>query len=277
MRARTLHAAVVLAAAACSGQTVPIGASGQVTGSGDELDRAVTAVGRADDVYADPRFWAMVDKRGWLAHPESTVMLDGADVRAALGHIRPSNQRYSIEHVGASWVPFYAGAKASTSHCTLDAARPGLCGTILINVGNMADDLYLVNTVAHETTHVIGEAGGACGCEGAPRDARYRDDTDDDAAKVWLVSYALGDLAECFYLMCGDETAVDQCMHHMVNGRYCDRRQLECHARSPIEQNVLQQLRASRGCAGVVDTKQAACGGGAWSMPGGGPTCPLPP
>lgn len=203
---------------------------GTVTGPSDEGDAVVAAVKTAASVYADPEFWKLVEERRWVAGLDATGSLDGKEVRARLEHVSPSAQTYAIAHVGFASFFGHWGANAETASC--ETAR-GACGRITINIAQFPwwGDNYLVNTVAHETTHTIRDGAGDCGCapEDEPHRTRYTDTGHGrvpEAVEVWLVSYAIGDLAQCYANRAA--RPVRDCFDDTLNGTRCNRPLVEC-------------------------------------------------
>jgi hypothetical protein len=246
---RSLSILAALAVAACGGAQVATGTVGSVSGPSGKVDRVVAAVRSVDAVYADPRFWELVKRRAWLAEPDSTVVTPGEEVAAILSAVRPSEQRYVLQHLGWSRVPFKSGGTyGSTSACVRPAADSPQCGLIRINKKRVDDPVHLVNTIAHEVSHTVGIAcSGMCRCAGNLA-SRYLDTpAPSESVLVWLVSYALGDLAQCFHQHRGDEVKTLRCFDGTVNASRMNRIELECSAQSPLPADLHAQLKAAMG------------------------------
>jgi hypothetical protein len=230
-------------AAACATETKPLSDSGAISGPPDNVRRLSEAISAADSVYCDPHFWEMVSERDWIAAPDAQKAIPGAAVADALRDIRPSDQIYQFKRFGFGHLPFVrGGTTASTAACQLKGKR---CGSITVNIKDDDDVFSLVNTVAHETTHTIGNDlsdGTRCHCT---RDTNFAfSDTPSHPLEkeVWLVSYSLGDLAECYYKTHGDHAQTWDCFYQYVDGARCDRHAIECNG--PPTQ-VVAGLRAS--------------------------------
>jgi hypothetical protein len=206
-----------------------------------------------------------VKQRKWIAAPDSGCITDVPEVADTLSSLLPSAQLYRVTHISWGWLPFIAGGTtASTTACIQGATSSGRCGEIRINEDRVDQPQYLVNTIAHEVTHVIGTYGkdaGTCRCkEGGNDSPRYIDTPDHPiSAEVWLVSYALGDLAQCFHMHNGDAKATEQCFEGMVNGAACDRIHIQCCAESEIHGAVLEELRASTAKCTLQCSDKEAC------------------
>lgn len=237
---------------ACSG-TVTV-SEREARKNQEQVNPVGPAVSRADKVYADPRFWALVESRPWLGRVADTTVTSGRDVRTALGHIRPTLQSYRTGLIGRAHVPFLTGsAYAETTSC-VHPSSPLRCGSIKLNRKKLSlDTSLLVNTIAHEVTHVIGDGEGPCGCIGAGA-PRFMDDGHTDETKVWLVSYTLGDLAQCFDQHGGDSSASTRCLDRTLNRWPCNRRVVECCA-TGSEPNVLKRLREASNWCNETKTK----------------------
>ena len=135
-------------------------------------------------------------------------------MRKSLQHISPATKSYHIKTLASSWVPFHTGGtNASTA----------VCGDITFDRKHM-DPTMLVNTVAHENTHTVPRQA----CEDGLY--LYTDDVHTDDIEVWLVSYGIGDLAECYRKRDGVPDAVADCMRSMKDGteRDGERLRLQC-------------------------------------------------
>ena len=220
----------------------------------DEVSDAIAA---ADAVYKAPEFWEIVSKRVWLASPTGPP-LPGSSVADVLSKVEPTQRGYAITHLKWSNVPFIKGRTV---------AQTAPCGNVTIDVKHIGSLEMLVNTVAHENSHVPGLGGGPIGCEPESAVSHFTDGDYDDATKVWLVSYGTGDLAECFYLAKLETRrwTFDSCVAHIVDGALSpgfDRRHEECCAcgKTCAEDDLLKRVRAEAGPAWCSGQACGACG-----------------
>jgi hypothetical protein len=72
----------------------------------------------------------------------------------------------------------------------------------------------LINTLAHELTHLVRGPDGA---------QRYIDDGRQPCEEAALVSYRFGDLAQCFFEAAGSDVEFIGCANSTVNGRRVQR------------------------------------------------------
>jgi hypothetical protein len=242
---------IAIALISCAKKTVSLGAGGRVEGHVDEVDAVVRAVSAADEVYGDERFWKLVKRRSWISSARPTNALGGDEVAARLSSVRPIGQRYRLRHIGAGWLPFVSGGTtASTASCVLDEQRPMQCGVITVNEDKLDRASYLVNTVAHEVTHVVGAGVSetVCRCDKELEGPIFTDTPEHpDELEVWMVSYTIGDLAQCFRDEQGDERKTEDCLYHHINGNEAERVTIECCKKSPLPKDVLNALRSSTG------------------------------
>ena len=192
-----------------------------------------------DEAWNDPRLWNLVAARPWLQSPTSGV-LSGPVVADKLRAVRPILSRYRIRPI--SFWSYFGFAGKTTAETTA-------CSRIDISGPNVRNDLYLVNTVAHENTHWLGSKPVFCS---APNKESFFEDGDySDMTKPWLVSYAFGDLVECFVAAQGDETATAACFEHTIDGSCESRRKGECCVRGQnggVPQNIADVRRQSGRC-----------------------------
>jgi hypothetical protein len=234
--------AAALAVQGAVGCGAPAASEGRAPAPSKE-DRMAAAKAAVAEAWQDERLWALVRERWWLPRPDEAPM-EGKDVARYLRNVHPESQVYAL---------YWRAATRTTAHTAA-------CGTIAINSHLISTDTYLINTVAHENTHYVGLGAGDLGCGGPGRpESRFKDGDYTNVTMPWLVSYAFGDLAECFRGGGGDRTETLACMEHRINGsrRSC-RRFEECcaiHKHDETPANV-KDIRARSGCAGV------ACDGG---------------
>lgn len=209
------------------------------------------AIEEADAIYESDTFWRLVAKRPWLTGPHGEV-IDGAEVSRILRPAIPSQaSEYDVTRL--PWDRFTLGLWPGPT-----VASTATCGPVSIDERHVDNFSYLINTVAHENTHTVGEGRGTRGCDPPlVRRSRFTDEEHPPDLEVWLVSYGLGDLAQCYYLYKGDEEKVERCFSETVDGKHDDRVALECCSRPGRFALTLQRLRErSTWCA---ETIQAGC------------------
>lgn len=236
---------------ACRSSSQQLGTTGTIAGPKDNVSRWAPAIAAANDVYTNEGFWSLVAERSWISSAAPDKAIPGSEVAAALRAVRPIEQQYDFKRFGWGHVPFVrGGTNASTAACQVDENR---CGHIFLNIKDEEPFGSLVNTVAHENTHVIGAAvgdGTVCHCTGTS-DYAYSDTPDHPVdAEVWMVSYGLGDLAQCFHESKGDREKTWACFDTHVDGKPMDRIAVECSPASSVPKKVLDELRrAAHHCA----------------------------
>lgn len=212
---------------------------------GDEAQRAAlhAAVQTTEQVWRSPAFWDLVAARTWIPGPGQQPV-GGIVVRAALEHHSPAAQKYRL-------VAFY-GRRVWTVIRTSANAETAPCGTIDL-IRRRVPSPGLVDTVAHENTHLVAKPGT---CEGLYEDGDYT------AAELpWLVSYGIGDLAQCFATSGGDPARTTQCFEQHVNADTDCRIERQC-----CTPNAPTNVRAARAaapqCTATCATIAAHC---AWA------------
>lgn len=101
-------------------------------------------------------------------------------------------------------------ANATTDVCpNRTSIDPGRIDQWAQDTASKAD--YL-NTLSHELTHIL-VTDPNCDCtDQSPCWIRFTDDDHDECTEKYLVSYRLGDMVECFYLMQHERKDFDACM-----------------------------------------------------------------
>jgi hypothetical protein len=273
-QAMTVVAIGVLACMACAGghsEPVPPGApvavpAPRITGGDDGQQQEVAfAVHTAAQIYADPAFWALVRARPlWLRAQEPETRRTGAvvpaevngdEVATRLLAVRPSDSQYDLVRVFRWYNPwrwiFVGDVNAMTPPC---AAR-----TIRLLRRKIADVASLINTVAHENTHIPGMGGGPLGCDGDGAEMnRFTDTPPEASATTWLVSYVIGDLAECYYTSNRDPQQTMACFEHDVDEAGHTRLYRECCAKtnSAVVHSIREQAEQ---CRPYVGERATAC------------------
>jgi hypothetical protein len=189
---------------------------------GTEAQRALVdqAVKNVASVWRDKRFWALVAERRWLPGPNEGF-IEGKGLRNVLEPHSPELQAYWIERLGWSNIGLPDATHGETKACHL----------ITLNSHYVEDTSALINTVAHENTHIIGRGTLLDGCTGPDREKWLYTDTGEGktAATIpWLVSYAFGDLAQCFVDKQRDAAATKKCMDGRIDMAPACRPKQEC-------------------------------------------------
>lgn len=232
------------ASSGCSETLTPIEPnSGYVLGSNAEhIDKTVTAVRAASAIYSDGAFWARVASRPYLVEPDASGCEAGGTVARVLRNVDPIHRAYAHGLLDWSKAPFITGRVNAVTFA---------CADVTLDRKHIQSLEMLVNTVAHENAHVPAIGSGLIGCDGEHEGSRFTDGDPDDATKLWLVSYVVGDIAECHYLASAQPTewTFDKCFSHVINGKLdpaFDRHHEECCAKSKYDHRnaALTHLRA---------------------------------
>lgn len=179
-----------------------------VSGGSAKQRRAVQeAVAKVDAIWKDDHFWDIVAGRSWLPSP-TEAPLPGKVVADVLRSIAPAKRSYRLVTMGWGMIPLVKGGTIGKT----DACRP-----TYLNKKHM-DPSYLVNTVAHENTHSLDAAGIWVGCSDGNMNM-FKDNDYSDRTKAWLVSYGIGDLAQCYADNNGNSSATLQCFDSNINGQ----------------------------------------------------------
>jgi hypothetical protein len=212
----------------------------RVTGD-DRSQREVVqfAVAEIDTIWHDDGFWAMVAARWWL--PSVTgVPMPGAAVRDRLRAVRPAEREYHIANIGWSHVHIRGRTTATTGGCT----------TTTIDRLHTASLSYLMNTIAHENTHSVGVRGEVTGCADAA--SLFTDSDYGEETTPWLVSYGVGDLAECYRINSGDRARTLTCFDGQIDGEPADRRRQACCATEHLGEHLSDIRKQSNLCVAVA-------------------------
>ncbi len=228
----TLAAAASLALLACGPKptdTHPI--AGGAESQRLALEEAVRA---AEDVWSSPTFWDLVAQRTWLPGP-GQAPISGATVRAALEPHSPAAQKYRlVAFFGRRiYTLVYTSANAETA--------PGRPIDIL---RRRVPNPTLLDTVAHENTHLVTAPDGK---------ARFIDGDYTAHELPWLVSYGIGDLAQCFASSGGDPVRTIQCFDQMVNAEPACRIEQQCFLPG-APAHILAARAAAPQCAAACAT-----------------------
>lgn len=213
-----------------------------VTGGNETMrSNVMSAVLATDSVWRNEHFWALVEERKWLPSPTG-MPIDGHQVAKTLRTLTPSQAQYKVKNVPSSVFRRMRGVRAMTP----------VCGTVSLYRHAVGDMSALVNTIIHENTHRFGDSKGQF---------LYSDTGHDDSTRPWLVSYALGDLAQCFYDADGNKSGTIACFNQRINAAngVC-RRWKECRAGelSKVPEN-LKEIRQQAGCAEDCGDAVAFC------------------
>ena len=239
------HSALVPSGASSSTQDVHLEG-----GDPGQQHEVAFAIHESDRIYSDPDFWTLVRERAlWLraqeethpSRPGGTVEISGNEIAAYLSPLRPIESSYSLVRV-FRWYNPWRWIFAGTVN-----AETASCSTIRILRRNIGSVDSLVNTISHENTHVPGMGDGELGCNGPGREQnRFTDTPPDDAAKAWLVSYVIGDLAECYYRSEHDSRSAMACFGALVDGNCRSRLYEECCATTASKAVIEIRKKADR-------------------------------
>jgi hypothetical protein len=182
-----------------------------IAGGSESQCRALAeAVRASEEVWRSPVFWDIVEQRTWIPGPGQDP-ITGSEVRAALESHSPVAQKYRL-------VAFY-GRRIWTALYTTANAETAACGTVDV-LRRRVPRPSLINTVAHENTHLAKLAGQ---CE-----SRFVDGDYTTQELPWLVSYGLGDLVQCFASSGGDANRTSQCYEQIVGAERACRLEQQC-------------------------------------------------
>jgi hypothetical protein len=177
------------------------------------------AFGAVCSVFRDPGFRQFVmDQSTWFSDSAASCRLV-APGQVASDLLDRSPPRL---HVVVNWQGL-GGTLARTNACVGTPDDPsGFYSYIALGPGRVAkwrsndgaDRGLLVNTIAHELTHTVVNAG-ACERDAGfgmnqPNRIAYRDGGFDDCTRPSLVSYQFGDAAEAWYRSRGDRQTADR-------------------------------------------------------------------
>lgn len=207
-----------------------------IAGGSESQRRALEdAVRVTEEVWRSPAFWDLVEQRTWIPGPGQDPIL-GSQVRAALEHHSPVAQKYRL-------VAFF-GHRVWTALYTTGNAETAACGTVDV-LRRRVPRPSLVDTVAHENTHLVTTVN--------PCEARFIDSGYTAQELPWLVSYGIGDLAQCFASSGGDAARTSQCYEQTVNAdRACRVEQQCCMDDAPT--NVMKARAAAPQCRATCST-----------------------
>ncbi len=148
-----------------------------------------------DRAWQSPEFWEVVRGRHFL-NAATGKIVEGEEVSKRL---KPLNPRGApVLDGGAFWSfrkTWVLGMRAN--------AETWACGPMRLNRSWIRPDHAFANTLAHELTHLVGNGNGTHGCN-EPNSSLYQDDGHGEHTTPWLVSYAIGDLVECWLRWEGD-------------------------------------------------------------------------
>ena len=202
-------------------------------------------------LWEQDAIWTFVAGRPWLPAPDREPMC-GPEVVARLRPNDPLSHEYRIGTIGFwSFFGFPGETNAETT----------ACGAILVNGPNVTEGTRFVNTIAHENTHTLGSGTGPLGCE--PPSAKhvwaFQDGAYSNETKPWLVSYAFGDVAECFLETCGRQGRMEACFNRKINAADSCRRKDECCGEPSDSRDSKNRPQDSR-AGGLVQGLQVRSG-----------------
>ncbi|HEU4409822.1 MAG TPA: hypothetical protein VFS43_31505 [Polyangiaceae bacterium] len=181
----------------------------------DDRRRLREALSVVRAVFDDPEFRGHVRRARWL-EAEGGELLEGGDsVVANLldGRAPAFDVLVNPQGVG-QWLGLRTKTVATAEVCSHVSVRPGR-----VAAWDAGSPGLLVNTLAHEITHLFAEgtcaAGGADAADVTPR---YRDEGHGECTRLFLVSYKMGDMAQCFYESRAGGGDFDGCLNRLVAG-----------------------------------------------------------
>lgn len=182
----------------------------------DALVEALTEVAR---IATDPRFQTFVAQEPFASHPGVAPAAIGNQVNHDLTQALPSEVTFLVR----SRFPWgILGIESSTTASTLISDQAISFATGRVDEWRWGRQGLLINTLAHELTHLVRSANGA---------QRYIDGDREPCEEARLVSYRFGDLAQCFFEAAGSDIAFAECADSTVNGSRVQRAELlaKCH------------------------------------------------
>lgn len=218
-------------------------------GSDGQRAQLAFSIRTVDSIFSTPDFWSLVKEREMLLRaPEEQIhrgkplaaIVDGAYVADQLKLLRASTARYKLVRVFSWWNVWRWIFAGNTT------AQTFVCGRIEILRRNIDSVPSLINTVAHENTHRLGMGTGAERCAGGDdvRSANFVDGDYTHAMVPWLVSYVIGDMAQCFYEAQGERSKTLACMDKGVEFSEGCRPYAECcEAQEGSTQELVVKLR----------------------------------
>lgn len=223
----TIATIATIALWACGGGSVAVyGAETSPAGlaiqGGDDGQRpeVAFAVNKVEQIYRDAGFWDLVDTRGlWLRAQDGDAgnsstgseIVTSDFVRRRLSALHPAEGSYVLVRAFRWYNPWrwvFAGPT------TADTATCGATRILRRKIGSVD---ALIDTIAHENTHrVPHENDGLCKYDGS-QTPEFTDTPPTADAKPWLVSYAIGDLAQCYYHYGHDPEKAMTCFENDVD------------------------------------------------------------
>jgi hypothetical protein len=180
--------------------------------SASDRRRLREALGTVRAIFDDADFRDEVRRSRWLESADGELLERGDSVVARLleGEAPAFDVLVNPQGLG-QWLGLATKTVATAEVCSHVSVRPDR-----VAAWDGPARGLLVNTLAHEVSHLF--ADGACSADGPAALPRYRDDGYGECTRLFLVSYKLGDMAQCFYesrLGGGD---FEGCMNGRVGG-----------------------------------------------------------
>jgi hypothetical protein len=175
--------------------------------------RLLGALGAVRRVFDDADFRREVRRARWLETADGDLLESGDTVVEHLldGPTPAFDVLVNPQSVG-QWLGLTSKIVATADVCSHISLRPERVAQWDAGAPGL-----LVNTLAHEVSHLL--AADGCGGGGVEQAvARYRDDGYSECTRLFLVSYKMGDMAQCFYEARAGGVPFGACINGRVNG-----------------------------------------------------------
>ena len=178
----------------------------------EDRRRLREALGAVRKIFDDAEFRHQVRQARWLETADGDLLESGDTIVEHLleGPAPTFHVLVNPQNVG-QWFGLASKTVATADVCSHISLRPDR-----VAQWDGGQPGLLVNTLAHEVSHLYAKGG----CDGGAFEtsvSRYRDDGYSDCTRLFLVSYKLGDMAQCFYEV-GGGARFGECMNRRVNG-----------------------------------------------------------
>jgi hypothetical protein len=174
------------------------------------------ALGELRSIFDDAAFRRRVRQARWLEAVDGELLEGGESVVAQLFEGEAPVFDVLVNPQGAGqWLGVDTKTVATAEACSHLSVRPERVAR-----WDGPSRGLLINTLAHEVTHLFAEGGCLAGgaAAGAEPRPRYRDEGYGVCTRLFLVSYKMGDMAQCFYEERAGGADFDSCINGRVNG-----------------------------------------------------------